>query len=88
MHSMLKKLKDERYIQYMIDINVQDKVEENTHFNVQEIFDGLNYNYRASNYFIAQGTGSNFRFFAVGFGKYGQDAKVYPNRRGKETLVL
>ena len=68
MHSMLKKLKDQRYIQYMIDINVQKQVESNMQFNDQAIFDGLNYNYRASNYFIAQGTGSKFRFFAVGFG--------------------
>ena len=49
----------------MMKRNVQSMLERTPDFNIDDIYSGLKYNYRGLNYFVAQGKGRKFRFFAL-----------------------
>jgi len=60
---MMQKLS--KYSKYMMKRNVQSMLERTPDFNIDDIYSGLKYNYRGMNYFVAQGKGRKFRFFAL-----------------------
>ena len=69
--------------------NVERHIEATDQFNADQIMAALQYNFKSMNYLVAQGKSlandHHFKFLAAEEDEY---LKIFPNRRGKETLLM